>query len=270
MKVILSHDVDHLFAKDHWMRDLIYPKLCVRSGLSALKGSITWKECFLRMASCFHKERNCLDAVMDFDSEHGVKSTFFFGMNQGLGMSYRPHEAKDKILNVHARGFDVGVHGICFDNEAGIQTEYDTFFKTTGMNPCGIRMHYVRFDDATFPSEAKAGYAFDTSEFDKESGHTIKAPYKVQTMWEFPLTIMDAYLPQSFEKAKEETLRILDRCEETGLEFVTVLFHDNQFCDAYADIKNWYVWLVEYLSDSDKYEFISFGQAINELESKHD
>lgn len=270
MKVIVSHDVDHLFAKDHWLRDLVYPKLCIRSFVNAMKGNISWKECFLRIASCFKKERNCLDSLMDFDAENGVKSTFFFGMNQGLGMSYYPHEAKNKILGVHSRGFDVGVHGICFDTEEGIQKEYDTFVKTTGMKPCGIRMHYVRYNDATFPYEAKTGYLFDTTEFDKNNGKTIKSPYMVQDMWEFPLTVMDVYLPQSFEQAKEETIKIINNCEEAGLSYMTVLFHDNQFNEAYKDMKKWYMWLIQSLSASDKYEFISFKQAIKELESKHD
>lgn len=269
MKVIVSHDVDHLYGKDHWMRDLIYPKLCVRSLINAFKGDISFKECIMRMASCFQKERNRIDAVMNFDAENGVRSTFFFGMNQGLGMSYYPQEAKNKILEVNSRGFDTGVHGICFDNEEGIKKEYDTFKETTGFEPCGIRMHYVRFDDSTFQSEANAGYAFDSTEFSKKDGKTVKAPYKSGNMWEFPLTVMDAYLPQSFEKAKEETLKTLDLCEAEGLEYVTVLFHDIQFDDAYSDMKNWYVWLIEYIADSDKYEFISFKEAIKELESKN-
>lgn len=39
MKVIISHDVDHLFRDDHY-RDLIYPKLWVRSSLELIKESI--------------------------------------------------------------------------------------------------------------------------------------------------------------------------------------------------------------------------------------
>ena len=44
IKVIVSHDVDHLFAGDHWFRDLIYPKLWVRTTLQLVKREITGKE----------------------------------------------------------------------------------------------------------------------------------------------------------------------------------------------------------------------------------
>lgn len=268
MKIIISHDVDHLYAKDHWLRDLVYPKLWVRSVLSALKKDISWKECSLRIRSCFLKEQNCLDSLMLFDEKHHVAPTFFFGMNQGLGMSYYPHEAKEKILSVRSAGFDVGVHGICFDQEEGIRNEYDTFVETVGFPPCGIRMHYVRFNNTTFVHEAAAGYRFDSSEFDKENSGTVRQPYRVGQMWEFPLTIMDRYLPQSFESARIETLNRLEECRAADIEYVTILFHDIQFSNAYSDIRDWYIWLIEYIEKSEDDSFISFDEAIRELEAK--
>ena len=36
MKIIVSHDVDHLYGSDHY-KDLIYPKLWLRETLSLLK-----------------------------------------------------------------------------------------------------------------------------------------------------------------------------------------------------------------------------------------
>ena len=77
-KVIVSHDVDHLFAGDHWFRDLIYPKLWVRTALQLCKREITCKEWWLRSTSCFRKNRHNLEALMDFDEKHGIPSTFFF------------------------------------------------------------------------------------------------------------------------------------------------------------------------------------------------
>lgn len=266
MKIIISHDVDHLFGKDHWFRDLIYPKLWVRSFLQLLSRRISWKQCWLRCASCFRRQRHRIDAVMAFDRQHGVPSTFFFGMNQGLGMSYYPEEAKPVIAHVHDMGFDVGVHGIAYDDREAIEKEYKTFVNTAGFEPCGIRMHYVRFDQDTFAKEAAAGYRFDSTEFDKTQGGTMKAPYKVGNMWEFPLTIMDGYLPQSFQGAKAETLSRLKKCEELGLAYVTILFHEYQFTDAYEDMKAWYEWLIQYIEQEENYSFVSFQEAINELE----
>lgn len=268
MKVIISHDVDHLFGRDHWFRDLIYPKLWVRSSIQLFKHSITAREWYLRCTSCFRKNRHCLSELMSFDSSHGVPSTFFFGMSNGLGMSYKRNEAKPVILDVHNSGFAVGVHGINYSDPELIRSEKTSFVDLVGFEPCGIRMHYVRFNDMTFENLAEAGYVFDSTEFDKKNCGTLKNPYAVGKMWEFPLTIMDGYLPQSFDGAKEKTLSILDECKKKDLQYICILFHDYQFCDDYTDIRNWYVWLIEYLQSSSDYSFISYENAIKELKDK--
>ena len=162
MKIIISHDVDHLFAKEHIFRDLIYPKLWVRSLIWLLKGQITFKEFYLRCVHCFKKERHCLYDVMAFDKSYGVDSAFFFGMNQGLGMSYYPNEAKSVIKKVADEGFAVGVHGIEYTDKVLIKKEYDAFLNLMGFAPCGIRMHYVRYNDNTFENVAAAGYALQS------------------------------------------------------------------------------------------------------------
>lgn len=267
IKVIVSHDVDHLFALDHWFRDLIYPKMWIRNTLQLIKKEITGKEWWLRNTSCFRKNRHNLEALMNFDEKHGIPSTFFFGMNQGLGMSYKPEEARPMILKVHERGFSVGVHGIEYQDPAGMEKEYNTFKQVTGLEPCGIRMHYVRFDEKTFEKLNSIGYAFDTTDFDKLKNGTRKAPYKVGNMWEFPLAIMDGYLPQSFEKAKKETLKILEQCKEQKLQYFTVLFHDYYFCEDYQDMKKWYEWLMEYLKHSKDFMFVSYRKAIETLQN---
>ena len=166
-KVIISHDVDHLYAKDHWFRDLIYPKLWIRSTKEFICREISLKEWWLRCSSCFKRNRNCISELVGFDKSHGVESVFFFGVKQGLGMSYLPREAKPMVEYVKNEGFAVGLHGICFDDYMGIKDEYDTFREYFGFEPCGIRMHYVRYDDNTFENEDKAGYVFDSSEFEK-------------------------------------------------------------------------------------------------------
>ena len=268
IKVIVSHDVDHLFARDQWLRDLIYPKMWIRNTLQLIKKEITVKEWWLRNTSCFRKNRHNLDALMEFDEKHGIPSTFFFGMNQGLGMSYKPEEAAPVILKVHERGFAVGVHGIEYQDPAGMEKEYNTFKQATGLEPCGIRMHYVRFDEKTFENLSSIGYAFDTTEFDKANNGTRKAPYKVGRMWEFPLTIMDGYLPKSFEEAKKETLKILEQCKELKLQYITVLFHDYYYCEDYRDLKKWYEWLMGFFMDSDEYSFSSYTDAVDTVESK--
>ncbi|MBE0600701.1 MAG: hypothetical protein IH607_02870, partial [Firmicutes bacterium] len=115
MKIILSHDVDHLSGSDH-LSDLFYPKLWVRETLNALRRRISWKEWALRMAIPFHREIHHLEELMRFDREHGVPSTFFFGMENGLGLSYGRQKALRAIRRVRGEGFFAGVHGIAYED----------------------------------------------------------------------------------------------------------------------------------------------------------
>lgn len=269
MKIIISHDVDHLYWSDH-LKDLIYPKLWVRESLSFLKRSITAKEYFLRLSSTFSAKRHHIEEVIEIDTSFGVPSTFFFGMANGLGMSYSKSKARPNIEYVMQAGFSVGVHGIATQKTQDIKNECNDFSQISGLDSFGIRTHYVRYDANTFQKFADVGYVFDTSEFDKKDGYLIKAPYQVDNiLWEFPLTIMEGYLPYHFEDAKRKTLLIFEEAAQKNLEYMTILFHDYLFCDAYLERQKWYRWLLEFCKQQ-SYEFINYYQAIAELENTGD
>ena len=68
------------------------------------------------MINPFDKTRHHLFEVIDFDKRYDVPSSFFFGMRTGLGMSYNRENAIDLIKSIDSMGFDVGVHGIEFDD----------------------------------------------------------------------------------------------------------------------------------------------------------
>lgn len=268
MKVIVSHDVDHLYRSDHY-RDLIYPKLWVRSTLELVKREYPFKEWVHRMLSPFHKIRHHIFEVMQYDKEHNIPSSFFFGMDSGLGMSYDCTSAEKVIREVAAGGFDVGVHGISFDDDLKMKSEYDKFSNIVGKKDFGIRMHYVRFSEDTFYKLDKCGYLFDSTEFDKAKGFLLKNPYKIGEMWEFPLVIMDGYLSNKLEDKKRKTLDIIQAAEEVDLKYLTILFHDACFSKAYATERDWYKWIVRLLIDRG-YEFISYREAIHELEANNE
>ena len=66
MKVIISHDVDHITVSEH-KRDLVIPKFLVRNIIELTIGTITSKEFFLRLQSNCQK----LDQLKDKpDNQH--------------------------------------------------------------------------------------------------------------------------------------------------------------------------------------------------------
>lgn len=270
MKIIISHDVDHLYASDHRTRDLIFPKLIVRSILQWLQRKIKFKTVIFRMFSIFEKRLNRIDEIMEKDKEYGIPSVFFFGMRQGLGMSYKKEEAISMIEKVKEAGFDVGVHGIAFEDKDEIQKEFEDFKGIVGNEQFGIRTHYVRFENNTFSYMDEAGYLFDSSQFNKKHLE-LKKPYKIKNMWEFPLHIMDGYIMPhgNLEQGIKNTMKAIKKAEEKGLPYCTVLYHDYQYNEkTYPAEKAWYDWLLNYIK-AEGYECISYKKAINELEKQN-
>lgn len=271
MKIIISHDVDHLYNKDHLFRDLFFPKLIVRSFVHVLQKKIKFRTFLWRVKSIFVNRLNRIEEVIKVDERNSVPSSFFFGMNQGLGMSYRPEEARKMIMYVKKKGFDVGVHGIDFESLEVMEKEYKSFEEINGTNMFGIRTHYVRYDEQTFEKLDKIGYLFDSSEFDKK-GLVFKEPYKVGKMWEFPLHIMDGYILPfgNLNEGKKRTIDAIKKAENMKLPYCTILYHDYQYDEkTYPDEKEWYDWLLKYIKQNN-YEIISYREAIRELEACYD
>lgn len=267
VKAIVSHDVDHITALEHW-RDLQIPKSIVRSSIELVKGKITAAEYLSRLKEIGSNRFHNLDELMLFDREHGVHSTFFLAVNRGLGLCYSLKNANYWANRIVENGFDIGVHGIEFDNAEGVKTEYDTFGRIAGRTDFGIRMHYLRMSKDTLQHLDCAGYAFDSSIY------SLDNPFKTGQLWEFPLHIMDSYVfhhecswqNRTAEQAFEATQKTIEHCHKKEINYLTLLLHDRYFSGAFSSWKEWYIKVVSYLRDN-HVQFVSYGQAIDELES---
>lgn len=267
MKIIVSHDVDHLYAAEHVFKDLILEKMAIRSAFQLFRREIGSQTFFYRVTMLFRGRMNRIAEVMEFDKQHHIPSVFFFGMDHVLGMSYSKDTAIPYIEYVMKNGFDVGVHGVEYIDAKKIVKEHDAFKSLSQKRDFGVRNHYVRFDDYTFEKMAEAGYLFDSTFFNKDEIE-IKAPYKVGNMWEFPLYIMDGYVCEQgkLDEGLEKTYAIIQKADQMGMPYCTILFHDYQFDDWFdPERKAWYVKTIEYC-EQNGYEFISYRDAIRELE----
>lgn len=266
MKVIISHDVDHITVWEH-KRDLIIPKYIVRNLLELACKQISLSELYGRFKNIYLNKWQNLDELMKFNKENNIPSTFFFAVSNGMGLAYSLSDAEFWIKKTISKGFDVGVHGIAFDNFSYIKKEHETFADLSGLKKFGIRMHYLKNNNNTLNFINDAGYLFDSSIFRASS------PFKVGNLWEFPLHIMDGYIVckntrwqnQSLQKTKDSTKKIIDTIFSRKIKYLTILFHDRYFDNSFQTWKNWYLWLVEYLK-LNKFNFISYREAIKELE----
>lgn len=111
VKLIISHDVDHLSVKEH-SEDLVLPKFFGLCGIELLKGNISFGTFGERLSALSREDAwNNLEELIEFDREHGVKSTFFVAVENGLGISYDLPQAEGAINLIKNSGFDLGAHG---------------------------------------------------------------------------------------------------------------------------------------------------------------
>ena len=268
MKIIVSHDVDSITVWEN-KKNLGIIKLIVRSSIELALGKIDLAQYILRFKELLKNKLHNLEELMEFDKQNNVPSTFFIGVNHGLGLNYSLKNAEYWIKKITEEEFDVGVHGVEFDNLEGIKKEYETFKQISGSSKFGIRMHYLRNSKDTLRFLNEVGYVFDSTLYKLEN------PFKVGDLWEFPLHAMDTYLfnknsrwqNQTLEQAKETTEAEIDKAYSSGIKYFTILLHDRYFSKSFRSWKDWYIWTVGYLKNSG-FKFINYREAIQELGGK--
>jgi len=268
MKIIISHDIDHVNFTEHY-KELIVPKYLARGLVEYIKGMIKFNELCRRFLNVFKIRFNRLEELTAFNATYDLNETYFIGVNNGLGLSYSKRKAKYLCSLLKSKGVDYGVHGIDFDCELKINKEFSDFKAISGLDNFGIRMHYLRHNSNTFECLNSVGYLYDATEIG------LKNPYRIGNMWEFPIQIMDSYLMcekssfqcNTLQDAKQITIDRLNEAERKNLNFFSILLHDIYFDNAFLTWKEWYIWVIEYLS-TNGYEFISYKKAILELEKK--
>ena len=267
MKAIISHDVDHLTVWEH-THDLILPKFIIRANIELALGKISVKEYFLRLSDFFKNKWQHIDEIIEFNNSYNIPSSFFIGVNNGLGLSYSAANAAYWIEKLDKQNIETGIHGIDFDSFEKVKKEFDLFKKSSTQPSFGIRMHYLQKNENTFGYFDKCGYKYDCSEF------AFKNPYKIGDMWEFPFQIMDGWVidkekrwqTQNLQQAKDSTMYLIDKSYKENLQYLGVIFHDRYFSDSFKTWKNWYIWLVEYFKNNN-IEFVNYHKAIDQLES---
>jgi hypothetical protein len=134
------------------------------------------------------------------------------------------------------------------------------------MHDIGTKARDVKIAGDELDLIRRAGYLFSSSTF------ALTDPYRIGTLWEFPVHIMDGYLfekdcrwqNRTLRQAQEETDRLIRTAAAMGLRYFSILFHDFFFSDGFRQWKEWYCWLIEYIREN-RIEFSDYKTAIQEL-----
>ncbi|MBN1185045.1 MAG: hypothetical protein JXB49_22355 [Bacteroidales bacterium] len=265
MKVIVSHDIDHITALEH-LGDNILIKMAIKSIIELTRSKISRSEFANRIKEvCYNRFQN-IQELIEFDLYNKIPATFFIGVANGLGLSYSHSDAIKWSKIIRLKGFDIGIHGIEYTDLNIMKEEYEKFKLLINDNQFGIRMHYLRTDESTLLKLDKLHYLFDSSI------ESLSNCYKIGSLWEFPVHIMDGriwyhqkrFQNDSIKTMKKKTIEIIEVIKSQNIRYFTILFHDRYFSPSYMTFKNWYLWLIQYLQKQ-HFEFVSYRQAIREL-----
>jgi len=266
MKIIITHDVDHIRVFEH-KNDLIIPKFLARTLIELFSGYISFLEINKRIEDFVHNKWQNIEELMKFDKENGVRSTFFISVSRGRGLSYSLFDAYIWVRKIIQSGFNAGVHGIAYMDYLNIKLERQLFRKLSGLDKFGIRIHYLKINKKTLRLLDNVGYLYDSSLY------KMQDPYKIGSLWEFPLSLMDGSLiynnlrwqSQHLIKIKDSTKKYLEKAIKKNMKYFTILFHDRYFSDSFKTWKQWYIWLIEYLKTC-KFEFTTIEEAIHDMD----
>jgi hypothetical protein len=269
MKIIVSHDIDHLSAFEH-LGDGILVKSLVRSHLELVTGKITLSELGWRFGELFANRFHHLDELMDFDEAHGIPSTFFIGIRRGRGLSYPAEQARQWAERIGRRAFPVYLHSNAGPSLAHRCREVEDFATMTGRESIGIRTHYLADIDTFLAGEGACNrrIKFDSSKM------LHRDVFAEQRIWRFPVHLMDSTLMEngrrwqtrSLVQAQAESRRVVDSALAAGFRFFVVNFHDRYFGKAFASWMAWYQWLMSDFRQRGL-PFVSFDTAVAELEA---
>lgn len=266
MKIIISHDVDHLTWHEHWIRDFFIPKFLARQVALALHGHIPYWLFLKRIIEPARNHINNLKELVALNREQNIPATFFIAMNRGLGIAYSRRQAIQTIYWLIEQGFATGVHGNTPSmRQENIVDEYENFAKITGGEyNFGIRNHYLRKNHVFLNQAEQAGYVFDSTESGLKRSRILNSG-----LIEFPVCLMDVYLMRQvnhdLEQAKNKTVETLQAAESAKLDYFTIDTHDIYFSTLFPEYKAWYEWLILYIQS--RYETIDFLSAARETKN---
>jgi peptidoglycan/xylan/chitin deacetylase (PgdA/CDA1 family) len=177
-----------------------------------------------------------LERVAAQEESRGFRSSFYL-----LSSNYDLRRLRGRLAELQRRGWDIGLHGDfgTHDSAEAMARARRRFTDETGIEPAGLREHYLKFDYATsWEIFEDSGFAYDTSVGNTDSlgfrlgmsapFHPPDPDWKPRKILEIPLAIMDTtlwgYLKRTEEEGKRDIVDMLGLAKAAGGVF-TMLWH---------------------------------------------
>ena len=170
---------------------------------------------------------------MEIEEKFGIRSTFFFRTfyENGDVIDYeddiKPLQKSNREIGLHTKPSSV-------DDLNEISLEKEKLESITGRQIIGNRVHFLNYNTELLNKLEKLGFSYDSSLRhskdridEKEMGYS-----RINGMFEFPVTLMDAYLFTHMKIQEEKiisefkkTLALVRSLSENNV--ISVIWHDN-------------------------------------------
>lgn len=263
--LFLSHDIDKIFD-----RELFYTLAALNHIRRLLLRGEGRRACLAgrRLASAlFAPKPPELDfqTILDIEARHGFRSTFFVlhdrrWRRRGARYDIQAPALRRIAKMITAAGGEMGLHGgvYRFNQAAAYRESRDALRAALGVEPIGIRNHFLLFSGAeTWAAQEAAGFQYDSSfgysdRIGSRDGRIFpffagtSARGRTMDILELPLTVMDVALFRDVEKGEvvlEKAWAAIEPVIEAG-GLVTLLWHNDYFNE--PEYRDWQ-WVYEQL-----------------------
>lgn len=248
----MTHDIDHLGIKDHYLDGSIIRFACyraygvMRGRVSLRTFSVVMGEMLKSLTLPHYDSWDCLDEWLALEDASGIRSAWFVACRPGRGISYSTRKARVVVDRLRRHGCIVGLHSQCRDRLDLLPQELEEFSSVYNVPlPVPVRMHYL----ACSPGHTERMRAcrdivsYDSSVLD---GTRLSS----QRDFERPINIMEGNLFSPLHKqstmtdAKQKTLRLLRVAKEQRRD-VVLDFHQRSLSRCLPIEREYILWLYE-------------------------
>lgn len=267
--VVLSHDIDAITLRELPIVSKTFWGFPYRSSLTNFsryrRGDLSLRQYVGSLMWAFAGPLAKLGVVMDpwyesfldmiaIEREYGVRSTLFlisipaFAGHQPDGSPaplkrsgyYRLQDWSKYLLQLHAEGWELGVHGVdCHISPESARVELDAFSHTLGIQAPGLRMHWLYSSDSLRINARKAGFSYDSTLGWNDRIGFPEGRYRpfiddASGLPIVPLNIQDGALLGEWRQgltsgeAWQQISNLMDEAKRVGA-VLTVLWHSSSF-----------------------------------------
>ena len=171
---------------------------------------------------------------MEIEKSFGVRSTFFFRTKYENGNVV---DYEDEIQSLIKGGWEIGLHSdpSSIDDIDKIRNEKRLLENLTNREIVGNRVHYLGFNKDLLQKLQKLGFSYDST-IKNSKDEIVKEDFGFQiyeNLFEFPITLMDAYMFTHMRIDEEQVLPTVQKTlafsKQLNPDFnvITIIWHDN-------------------------------------------